>query len=107
MQMKNILIAVAVLTTVLALGACATEPTPAAAPVDEFAQLASQVEFEIAAADQAGYLWRDTEKLVNDAKTARGQGKTDEAMALLRKALRQTQLAQKQARDNVNAGPAF
>jgi hypothetical protein len=100
--MKTISIAV----TALLLTACAS-PDAMSVATDEYTRLSSQVEKEIAATEKTGFLWRDTEKLVADARTAQSQGKQDDALTLLRKALRQTQLAQKQAQDNANAGPTF
>ncbi len=74
---------------------------------ESFNRLAAQTELEIRQAEKAGFLWRDTEPLLADARKAKKEGRDDEAMKLVRRALRQAQLAQQQARDNANAGPSY
>lgn len=86
------------------LAACASEPN---APDEEFLRLAAQTESEIRQAEQTGFLWRDTEQLLEDARQAKKQGRDDEAMTLMQQARRQAQLAQQQAKDNAKAGPAY
>lgn len=106
------------LATALALtvGACAQVPpqaqkpaAPAAATVStaELDAVIASAEQEIAAAKKVDNLWRDTEKFLKDAKELKAAGKNDEAMKLARKALKEAQLAQKQAAAEVNAGPSF
>lgn len=74
---------------------------------DEFRRLATQVESEIRLAEKAGFLWRDTERLLQDARAAQQAGRAEDATRLANAALKQAQLAQQQARDNANAGPIF
>lgn len=105
--MKRFLTIVAVITT---LGACSPARTPtnaAAVSNDEFSRLAAQVETEIRAAEKTGFLWRDTEQILRDARAAQRDGRRDEAVQLANKALRQAQQAQQQARDSANATPIY
>jgi hypothetical protein len=86
------------------LAGCAT---PATTPADEFTRLAAKVENEIRVADKTGFLWRDTEGLLQSAREAQLGGRHEEAMRLANIALKQAQLAQVQARENANAGPSY
>lgn len=91
----------------LVLGACAEMDTkPAAAANPELDALIASAEKEIAAAKK-GSIWRDTEKFLDQAKKAKQDGKTDEAMKLAKKALKEAQLAQKQAAAQTNVKPHF
>jgi hypothetical protein len=101
--MPNLRIALLVALAFL-IGACAR---PASTPDDEFSRFAARVESEIRIAEKAGFLWRDTDKLMQDARAAQREGRYDDAMKLANQALRQAQLAQQQARKNANAGPAY
>ena len=87
------------LTAVVALGltACATSGPPS-----EYDQLVQQAENEIKIAKQMETLWKDTEKFLKASKTAQKAGDMDKAMKLAKKALRQAQMAQQQAKDNAN-----
>lgn len=81
---------------------------PAAAPAanPELDAVLANATDEIAKARKVG-LWRDTEKYLKDAKEAQAAGKSDEAMKLARKALREAQLAQTQAAVEANAAPVY
>jgi hypothetical protein len=104
------------LTACLAVvvAACAETPTSPQAPAKTAAPAASaeldaviaNAEKEIAAAKKVG-IWRDTEKFLKEAKEAKAAGKTDDAMKLAKKALKEAQLAQKQAAAEANAGPYY
>lgn len=85
------------------LAACATHETSET----RFNQLAAQVEDEIRVADATGFLWRDTDMLLEQARIARQQGQEDVAVGLAQRALRQAKLAQQQARDNAKAAPSY
>ncbi len=100
--MMKILFAVS-FTVVLA--ACASTPSPTSQ--DEFSRLAAQTENEIRQAEKTGFLWRDTEKLLQEARQTQKAGQHDQAMKLARQAIKQAQLAQQQAKQNANAGPVY
>ena len=94
---------------VLMLTACGTTgPSPSATSAsDEFSRLAAEVEHEIRVTEKTGFLWRDTEKILRDARLAQSEGRYDEAKQLAHKAMRQAKLAQQQALDNANARPVY
>ena len=74
----------------LTLGGCAemdTKPTTATAASTELDKTIAEAEQAIAAAKKGG-LWRDTEKLLEEAKTAKAEGKADEAMKKAKLALK-------------------
>ena len=100
--MKRILAVVAV-TSLLA--SCA--PSRAPSVNEEFSQLTASVEREIRATEKTGFLWRDTEQLLQDARLAQAEGRHEEAKQLALRAMRQAKLAQEQARDNANAAPVY
>jgi hypothetical protein len=103
--MKRILAVAAIVT---ALSACTTgRPSSPASASDDFARLAAEVEHEIRAAEKTGFLWRDTEQVLREARLAQSEGRYDEATQLANKAMRQARLAQQQARDNANARPVY
>jgi hypothetical protein len=66
---------------------------------DELVKHANQ---EIAAAKDAKYLWRDTEKELKKAAKLKKEGKEADAKKAARKALDQALMAQKQAKDEAN-----
>lgn len=84
-------------TLALALAGCA-----GAALDKEYQQVVAQAEQEIKVADQMGFLWRDTEKFLKEAKEAYAAGDKEKALKLAKKALKQAQLAQEQAKANAN-----
>jgi hypothetical protein len=104
--MKQILVMVAAATMLVACAAPEKHRAIASAN-DEFARLAAEVEREIRATDKTGFLWRDTEQILRDARAAQAEGRYAEAKELANRALRQAQLAQQQARENANAGPTY
>lgn len=104
--MKKIILLTACLA--LTLGGCAEMDTKPAAAASNTAldETIASAEKEIAAAKKVG-IWLDTEKFLEDAKAAKAAGKDDEAMKLAKKALKQAQLAQKQAQANTDAKPYY
>ena len=98
----------------LTLGGCAemeTKPAAATKPVavasPELDKTIADAEQAIAAAKKVG-IWLDTEKFLADAKQAKASGKTDDALKLAKKALKQAQLAEKQAMtEAANSQPNF
>ena len=95
----------------LTLGACAdmqtqqspAKPTASSSAVDE---TIASAEREIAAAKKVG-IWLHTEKFLDEAKALKAQGQNDEALKKAKKALKEAQLAQKQAKAEVDAKPEF
>lgn len=58
-------------------------------------------------AKSAGYEWRDTGKMIKKAEKLAGEGKTEAAIKLAKKAEMQGKVAQVQATSQKNAGPRF
>lgn len=77
----------------LALSACG--PNYDAMNYDELVKHANK---EIAAAKGMSFVWRDTEKILKKGLKAKKKGKAADAKVLVRKALDQALLAQKQAK---------
>lgn len=84
-------------TLALALAGCA-----GGAIDEEYNKVVAQAEQEIKVADQMGYLWRDTEKFLKESKEAYQAGDKEKALKLAKKALKEAQLAQEQAKANAN-----
>lgn len=92
----------------LALGGCAASQQAAAPAADkEYDDLVAKAKAEIRLANNTGFLWRDTEKSLKDADAAAKAGERDKAIKLVKKAAKEAQLAQQQARDNADAKPVF
>lgn len=83
------------------------------ASTDEYNQLVTQAENEIKLANKTGFLWQNTEKFLKESKEAKatadaaGDRSTkrkefENAMKLAKKALKEAQLAQEQAKNNAN-----
>lgn len=83
------------------------------ASTEEYNQLVTQAENEIKLANKTGFLWQNTEKFLKeskDAKTAADAASDratkrkefENAMKLAKKALKEAQLAQEQAKNNAN-----
>ena len=83
------------------------------ARTDEYNQLVAQAENEIKLANKTGFLWLNTEKFLKDSKEAKAAADAasdrttkhkefDNAMKLAKKALKEAQLAQEQAKNNAN-----
>jgi L-cysteine S-thiosulfotransferase len=71
----------------------------------EINKLVKQTEQEIAKAKKAGHLWRDTEKMFTRGQQAVKKNEVKSGKALIQQALAQAKAAQKQAKDQANAGP--
>lgn len=93
--------------TALAFTLAACAGGQAAKSDKEYDELVAKAKAEIKLAGQAGYTWRDTEKFLKDAEEAKKAGDRDKAMKLVNKAIKQAQLAQRQAKDNANVKPVF
>ncbi len=101
--MKKTLLITAVAFT---LAACAGGEKAAQAD-KEYQDLVAKAKAEIKLADQTSFTWRDTEKFLKQADEAMTAGDRDKAMKLVKKAIKQAQLAQQQAKDNANVKPVF
>lgn len=62
---------------------------------------------EVAAANKAGNVWRDTDKLLADAVKARENYRAEEAVKLAKQALDEAKLAVAQAASQTDAKPSF
>ncbi len=103
--MKKIILLTAFLA--LTLGGCAEMGSmPAAASNPALDEAIASAEKEIASAKKVG-IWLHTEKFLEEAKAARAEGKNDDALKLAKKALKQAQLAQKQAQADPHPKPHY
>lgn len=100
----------------LIVGGCAemeTKPAASAAAAKapavnpELTAAFTEAEKEIAAAKKSGHLWNNTEKFMDAAKAAQADGKGDEAMKQVKKAVKEAKLAQEQAAREAGAKPTF
>ena len=92
---KIILVVLSMLA--IALAGCATT-----AKYKEYDQVVAQANKEIKLAKKANYLWRHTKTYLKKSQKAKENGDIDKALKLAKKALKQAQLAQKQAKDQAN-----
>ncbi len=104
MKFRSVISFAALFSISVGLVACASGPTR---DDDQFNALAAQAESEIREAEKLGFLWRDTEQYLAEARKAQHEGRVDEATTLVQKSIKQAQLAQQQARDNANARPNY
>jgi hypothetical protein len=93
----------------LGLAACASTtdregagPQPAAAEVQKAIEEASVA---VKKADEVGFAWRDSEKMIKDAKAAQEKGDGATALKLAKKAKTEGDLGYQQYLDQKNAGP--
>jgi len=109
--MKKLAILLAVST--LALGGCSWMPwsssTPStgggAASKDSVAATIAAAEAAQKKANAQGGEWRDTEKLIKEAKTALEKGELDNAAKLAKTAEEEAKLGEQQAMENKAAKP--
>ncbi len=100
--MKKLLVAA---SAALVLHACANTP-PAPGPEDANAAI-NMAEQKTRQAREVNYEWRDTGKIIKQAKEALKKGDVDSAIKLANKAARQSDNALKQYAQQQNAGPNF
>jgi len=86
----------------LALAACASDPADA-----EYDKLSAEAAAEIALAKKSGFLWTNTEGFVKKAEKAKSDGDMKAAIKNLKKAIREAQLAQAQAKHEANPSVPF
>ena len=94
------------LITAIALGLSACASAPTVTKEDASAAIAA-AEMETKRAAEVKYEWRDTGKLIKEAKEAMKKEDYATAQKLANKAARQSTLAIQQYHDQKNAGPAF
>jgi hypothetical protein len=84
------------------LGGCASGTVPLT-----YDQLYAQALSDIKTAKRMGFIWRDTELLLEQSGKAWEQGDKRRAKALVQEALEQARLSQQQARDQANVEPVY
>ena len=100
--MKKLLLAA---SAALFLHACANNP-PATSAEDANAAI-SMAEQKTQQAREVNYEWRDTGKIIKQAKEALKKGDIDTAIKLANKAANQSNNALRQYAEQKNAGPSF
>ncbi len=90
---------------VTAFFGCASAPTSEMSKVTDLPTLLTQAQEAITKADSVGGEWRDTQKIIKQAKAEAEKGQTEQAMKLARKALKQAQLGYQQSISQQNAKP--
>ena len=98
----------------LALQACGKQEPATPSASDQSMKTASQSDFDamykdavdsLEAINKKGNAWRDTGKLIKEAKAAADSNDLDKAVKLVKSAKDQTELAQQQLEGQKNAGP--
>ena len=96
-----------IILVVLSMLAIAVAGCAAGAKYKEYDQVVAQANKEMKLAKKADFLWRDTKKILKKSQKAKDNGDIDKALKLAKKALKQAQLAQKQAMDQAKPIVAF
>jgi hypothetical protein len=97
--MKKIIISGAIAVFASSLIGCESGPS--------YDELVASAEKEMSVAKKMKYLWRDTGKIMKQAKKAKADGDTAKAKQLVQKALDQAKLAQMQAKEQANPKPTY
>ena len=97
--MKKIIISGAIAVFASSLIGCESGPS--------YDELVASAEKEMSVAKKMKYLWRDTGKIMKQAKKAKDDGDTAKAKKLVQKALDQAKLAQVQAKEQANPKPTY
>jgi len=84
---------------------CASAPTSEMSKVTDFPTLLAQAQTAITKAGSMGGEWRDTQKILKQAKAQAEKGQTEQAITLARKALKQAELGYEQSVAQKNAKP--
>ena len=100
--MKKIVIMA--MTAALTLAACATGPSMTEQQANNAISAAKS---ELNKAKNIDYAWRDTGKMIKAAEKAAKKGEYDKAVDLANEAKMQSEIAQKQYSENLNAEPRF
>ena len=80
--------------SIVILASCATESR-----AQDFDELVSTAKQEILLAERTGFLWSTTEKLLKQGQAAKDAGDLNKATKLVKSAISQARLAQKQAHE--------
>jgi hypothetical protein len=98
MQTERTMCKLLVYTLLFLLAGCASDGKGASS----YDQLYGQAESAIALAKRMGFIWSDTERLLQESGRASYRGDKKTAKRLAREALEQAQLAQQQARQQAD-----
>jgi hypothetical protein len=99
--------ALALSVLLAALAGCATGGGSTAATAADYDAVYKQAENEIKLAAKTGFLWNNTEGFLKQAEEAKKAGDFDKAVKLAKKALKEAQLAQQQAKHEANPKTLF
>jgi hypothetical protein len=96
------------LSVILLAGGCANagETTTASGGDDPQAAIEAAIQAQKKAAS-VGHEWRDTQKLIDEAKEAAKKGDSAEAIKKANKAKKQGEMAYQQSEDQKNAAPHY
>lgn len=97
--MKKIIISGAIAVFASSLIGCESGPS--------YDELVASADQEMSVAKKMKYLWRDTGKIMKQAKKAKADGDTAKAKQLVQKALDQAKIAQQQAKEQANPHPTY
>ncbi|TDY01740.1 DUF4398 domain-containing protein [Thiohalophilus thiocyanatoxydans] len=95
-------IAIMAMTAALTLAACATGPSMSEQDANNAISAAKS---ELNKAKNVNYAWRDTGKMIKAAEKAAKEGEYEKAVDLANEAEKQSELAQKQSREQKDAEP--
>lgn len=94
------------LSAILLAGCAAGETATKNGENDPQAAIEAAIQAQKKAAS-VGYEWRDTQKLIDEAKDAAKKGENDKAVKLADKARKQGEMAYQQSEAQKNAGPRY
>jgi hypothetical protein len=97
--MKKIIISGAIALFASSLIGCESGPS--------YDDLVAEAEKEIAVAKKMKFEWRDTGKIMKQAKKAKESGDSAKAKKLVQKAIDQAKIAQQQAKAEANPKPTY
>jgi hypothetical protein len=83
----------------LVFSACASQPAQTPATAESANQAIAAAEAAVKKADTTGFAWRDSEKMIAEAKAAAAKQDFETATKLAKKAEKQGQLAYQQSLD--------
>lgn len=101
--MKKYLVAAVMALFLAACAGTAARDNPGAPEAQEATQAIKEAEAAAEKADSVGYLWRDTEDMIKEAKKAAEEENYDKAVKLAEEARRQSELGYQQYLDQKDA----